>query len=66
MGTRNLLKEGIPQEVIHFVGNVMIDNLLYQLEKLSDHQTELSTYPLKERLPEQYLCMTLHRPSNVD
>jgi len=32
-GTKNLLKEGHAKEKIHFVGHVMIDNLLYQLKK---------------------------------
>ena len=30
----NLRKEGKPENRIHFVGHVMIDNLLYQLKKL--------------------------------
>ena len=29
-GVQNLLKEGKPRESIHYVGHVMIDNLLYQ------------------------------------
>ena len=30
---RNLLKEGIPEEKIHFVGNVMVDTLLKHRER---------------------------------
>ena len=65
-GVDNLLKEGKPQDRIFFVGHVMIDNLLYQLEILD--RTEPDTFAvnaLKERLG-RYLFLTLHRPSNVD
>ena len=66
-GTRNLLKEGHPKDAIHFVGHVMIDNLFYQLGKINDADAvSLYVRSLKECLPERYLCMTLHRPSNVD
>jgi len=33
-GRLNLLREGKPAKRIHFVGHVMIDNLLYQLRKI--------------------------------
>ena len=65
-GTRNLLKEGVPEEKVHFVGHVMIDNLFYQLSRLPEIEKSLSTYPLKSRLQKPYICMTMHRPSNVD
>jgi len=65
-GTKNLLTEGVPQEKVHFVGHVMIDNLLYQIDKISSTEHGLLTYPLKKRLPDSYICLTLHRPSNVD
>ena len=62
----NLKKEGKPENRIYFVGQVMIDNLLYQLKKLEavdpagfEHQS------LKQEL-DQYVFLTLHRPSNVD
>jgi UDP-N-acetylglucosamine 2-epimerase (non-hydrolysing) len=58
----NLLKEGIPAERIHLVGNVMIDSLLACRERAKD-----ST--VLERLgvdPGGYFLATLHRPSNVD
>jgi len=62
----NLLKEGKPKERIHFVGNVMIDNLLYQLKRLENDKISNShTYDLKRKL-NQYIFLTLHRPSNVD
>lgn len=65
-GTENLLSEGHPENRIHFVGHVMIDNLFYQLQRLSDNTVSESVRRLKELLPEQYVCMTMHRPSNVD
>jgi UDP-N-acetylglucosamine 2-epimerase (non-hydrolysing) len=64
--TRNLMMEGHPKEAVHFVGHVMIDNLYYQLEKLDRFGPSPWSQKLKARLPERYLCMTLHRPSNVD
>ncbi|MCE2711628.1 MAG: UDP-N-acetylglucosamine 2-epimerase (non-hydrolyzing) [Cryomorphaceae bacterium] len=58
----NLRKEGIPNERIHFVGNVMIDSLVHQQNKL--YQPSLfEKFNLDKN---QYLVLTLHRPSNVD
>jgi UDP-N-acetylglucosamine 2-epimerase (non-hydrolysing) len=59
---RNLVSEGIPQERIRFVGNVMIDSLRNNLERArrSGIKEQLE---LKEG---SYAVMTLHRPSNVD
>jgi len=65
-GVDNLLKEGRPKEKIHFVGNVMIDNLFYQFEKLSkENCTSLAANEIKSKL-KKYAFLTLHRPSNVD
>ena len=65
-GERNLLREGKPAESIHFVGNVMIDNLFHQFEKLgSDDGVRFPTGALKEQ-SRPYAFLTLHRPSNVD
>ena len=58
-GDRNLINEGVPQEHIHFVGNVMIDTLVRLLPKAA------GTLPQGE-LPTQFALVTLHRPSNVD
>src|SRR5205085_7609402 len=58
----NLKAEGIPQECIRFVGNVMIDSLFSQLKR-----AEQST--VREDLGvagKDYAALTLHRPSNVD
>jgi UDP-N-acetylglucosamine 2-epimerase (non-hydrolysing) len=58
----NLRAEGIPEERICFVGNVMIDSLLNHLERARS-----ST--IREQLglaDSDYAVLTLHRPSNVD
>jgi UDP-N-acetylglucosamine 2-epimerase (non-hydrolysing) len=56
----NLRAEGIPQERIRLVGNVMIDSLLKHLPRAKNsiisRDLELS----------EYAVLTLHRPSNVD
>jgi UDP-N-acetylglucosamine 2-epimerase (non-hydrolysing) len=58
----NLLAEGIPEERIVFVGNVMIDTLLAQLPRARSLEM-----PRKlEVEPGHYAAATLHRPSNVD
>jgi UDP-N-acetylglucosamine 2-epimerase (non-hydrolysing) len=44
----------------------MIDNLFYQLEHLDQNRVSPDVVELKSRLPGKYLCLTLHRPSNVD
>jgi UDP-N-acetylglucosamine 2-epimerase (non-hydrolysing) len=54
----NLLREGIPQSKIHFVGNVMIDSLVRLLPKARAHFDASLSGP--------YALVTLHRPSNVD
>jgi len=65
-GAANLLKEGRPAEAVHFVGNVMIDNLLHQVNKLANSGGgDFSTSGLKRTHPD-YIFLTLHRPSNVD
>ncbi len=58
----NLKNEGVQAEHIHFVGNVMIDTLLIQLQHVPTVRT-LAQYDLSER---GYALVTLHRPSNVD
>ncbi len=64
-GRLNLLREGKPAKQIHFVGHVMIDNLLYQKRNMKNVQG--STFKVRDLKPKgQYAFMTLHRPSNVD
>ena len=58
----NLRAEGLPQERIRLVGNVMIDSLLRNLERARASQ-------IKHELgvgDAEYAVLTLHRPSNVD
>jgi UDP-N-acetylglucosamine 2-epimerase (non-hydrolysing) len=63
----NLLLEGHPEEKIHSVGHVMIDNLFYQVAKLQPALSEvLNSNHLKRELDHRYGVVTLHRPSNVD
>ena len=64
-GERNLLREGHAPETIHYVGHVMIDNLLYQAERLARADLNLPSAHLKQRF-RRYGVVTLHRPSNVD
>lgn len=59
---RNLLAEGVPAERIRFVGNVMIDSLMKNLER-AKHSNIKTQLGLSERT---YAVLTLHRPSNVD
>lgn len=60
-GNKNLRNEGIPEGKIFFVGNVMIDALLFCLNKIKN--AGLPFDGLKEK---EYAIVTLHRPSNVD
>lgn len=60
--SQNLLKYGVDATNIHFVGNVMIDTLYQNLGRISApvfwNEFGLET--------ENYVILTLHRPSNVD
>jgi UDP-N-acetylglucosamine 2-epimerase (non-hydrolysing) len=59
---RNLDREGIAEERVCLVGNVMIDTLVQLLPKANEKWVHL-----KERYPfDRYILVTLHRPSNVD
>lgn len=61
-GVTNLLAEGIPQEKIFLVGNVMIDTLMKFRDKAANTGV-LERLGLKSK---DYAVATLHRPSNVD
>ncbi|MFN2515430.1 MAG: non-hydrolyzing UDP-N-acetylglucosamine 2-epimerase [Pyrinomonadaceae bacterium] len=58
----NLLAEGIAQERIRFVGNIMIDSLFKHLPRAKE-STVSQALGLDEG---EYAVLTLHRPSNVD
>jgi UDP-N-acetylglucosamine 2-epimerase (non-hydrolysing) len=65
----NLRREGIPKERIFFVGNVMVDTLLYSKEKArkSDILARLGLTTNRGVLrAADYALLTLHRPHNVD
>lgn len=58
----NLRREGVTEEKIHFVGNVMIDTLLVQKERALEMDV-VAKYGLSTQ---DFGLVTLHRPSNVD
>ena len=58
----NLVREGVPRERIHFVGNVMIDSLVSALPAAAASDV-IGRHALEDR---PYALVTLHRPSNVD
>ena len=61
-GVENLRREGIPEDKIFLVGNVMIDSLMANKEK-AEKSRILEELNIK---PNSYAILTLHRPSNVD
>ncbi len=65
---KNLVREGIYPDRIHFVGNVMIDTLMYNLSRAVPPATTLSEACglSSDEIPERFALLTLHRPSNVD
>jgi len=58
----NLKREGVGEERIFFVGNIMIDSLLFYMDK-AESSNILGELGLEEK---RYILVTLHRPSNVD
>ncbi|MFN3426257.1 MAG: non-hydrolyzing UDP-N-acetylglucosamine 2-epimerase [Candidatus Thermochlorobacter sp.] len=61
-GLHNLINEGVPEEKIFYVGNIMIDSLVWHIEKANNSKI-LEELGLS---PKSYTLVTLHRPSNVD
>lgn len=79
LSNENLRKEGVPEEKIKFVGNIMIDTLEANREKASQlsieqiingnkipHSHTTSSSPPLPLSKSPYALMTMHRPSNVD
>ncbi|MHB9097558.1 MAG: non-hydrolyzing UDP-N-acetylglucosamine 2-epimerase [Syntrophales bacterium] len=69
-GDANLLREGVPKEKIFLVGDIMVDSLLFNLERAK--KTDLlkrlglrSTGSADSGIA-PYALLTLHRPANVD
>lgn len=58
----NLLREGVNKNKIKLVGNIMIDTLLTNVEKAR----QLKPYEQFGVKENNYIFVTLHRPSNVD
>jgi UDP-N-acetylglucosamine 2-epimerase (non-hydrolysing) len=58
----NLVRAGIPENRIHFVGNTMIDTLLKNMPKL----IKPAIWDELKLKAHEYFVITLHRPSNVD
>jgi len=61
-GRKNLIAEGVPENKIFFVGNVMIDTLL-RFRARAAESAVLDHLGLRAG---NYAVVTLHRPSNVD
>ncbi len=55
----NLKREGIAEEKVFFVGNIMIDSLLYSRQKIAEE-------PKLGLKRGEYAVLTLHRPESVD
>jgi UDP-N-acetylglucosamine 2-epimerase (non-hydrolysing) len=61
-GIFNLQNEGIDSSKVFFVGNVMIDNLINNLEDARNNDYYINLGLLND----PYGIVTIHRPSNVD
>jgi len=62
----NLLKEGRPRELIHLVGNVMIDSLLHFLPFSQQSRIGDELGLRNGKGWQSFGVLTIHRPSNVD
>lgn len=62
----NLVAEGIDRSRVHFVGNVMIDTLLHNLDRAVPADETLKKEGAEVGIESGYGLVTLHRPSNVD
>ncbi len=63
VAVQNLIKEGIPRDRIHLVGDVMVDSLLTCLPRALDRPGYLDRFGLA---PGGYGLVTVHRVDNVD
>jgi UDP-N-acetylglucosamine 2-epimerase (non-hydrolysing) len=61
-GIDNLVREGIADQKIKFVGNTMIDSLIHYRTKANT----LNTVRMLGLIPGRYTLLTMHRPTNVD
>ncbi len=58
----NLEKEGLEKEKIFFVGNIMIDTIVNNLDRIKNRK-KYKEFGLDKG---DYILLTMHRPSNVD
>jgi len=65
-GRANLLNEGVADERIHFVGNVMIDTLRLNLPRAVPATQIAADAGRPGFAANGFAVLTLHRPSNVD
>ena len=65
-GVEHLRKEGKPEEAIHYVGHVMVDNVMFQRDKLLAEPLKEGQSVDYKKSHGEYGVVTLHRPSNVD
>lgn len=73
LSSDNLRKEGVPEDRIRFVGNIMIDTLESNRDKAVDlnpadvlRDNLLDPGFVSPDLSGNYALLTMHRPSNVD
>ncbi len=73
ISSANLRAEGVPEEKIRFVGNIMIDTLVANRAKAEALQIEtilrenlLDPSAFLPRNLQSFSILTMHRPSNVD
>ncbi len=59
---KNLISEGISKDKIFFVGNIMIDTIVNNLEKIQSRE-KYKEFNLNRK---DFILLTMHRPSNVD
>lgn len=70
---QNLQNEGVPEDKIKFVGNIMIDTLKIQLDKAAKlipdeivRKEMLFVQEVPALKDNEFAVLTMHRPSNVD
>lgn len=73
LSSDNLLREGIHEDSIKFVGNIMIDTLEYNRKKAEKmdviqivKDNKLLDKSINQRKIDKFSLITMHRPSNVD
>jgi UDP-N-acetylglucosamine 2-epimerase (non-hydrolysing) len=65
-GVEHLRNEGQPEEKIHHVGHVMVDNVIFQRDRLEREGLLEGASIDYKKTNARYGVVTLHRPSNVD